>query len=90
MQLQMLWVTSKLDAETVKSILDGIAMGLTGRVDAHNAVMAETNEEIHKQVWEAAVQARATHMHLNLHVTDWVATQGENPILKTVIKWISN
>ena len=39
----------------------------------------------HKQVWETAVQARATHMHVNLHVTATVATQGEDPILKTTL-----
>ena len=48
------------------------------------------DEEIHKQVQEAAIQARATHMHVNLHVTDWVATQWEDPVLKAMIDWIPN
>ena len=84
------WVTSKLDAETVKSILDRVTVGTTERVDAHDPVVAEADEEIHKQVWETAVLARATHLHVNLHVTDWVTAQQEDPILKTMIKWISN
>ena len=29
-------------------------------------------------------------MHVDLHVTNSVADQQEDPILKTVIKWISN
>ena len=29
-------------------------------------------------------------MWVNLYVTDWVATQQKDPILKTVSKWISN
>ena len=29
-------------------------------------------------------------MHVNLHVTEWVTAQQEDPILKTVIEWISN
>ena len=74
----------------MKSILDGITVGTIGRVDAHNPVVVEADEEIHKQVWDTAVQARAIHAHVNLHVTDWVATQQEDPILRTVIKWISN
>ena len=53
-----------------------------------DAAVVEADEEIHKQVWETAVQARATHVHLSLHVTDWVAMQQEDPILKTTIKWI--
>ena len=60
-----------------------------GRADAHDPEVAEANERIHKQVEEIAVQARATHMHVNLHVTDWVAAQQEEPIHKTVIEWIS-
>ena len=53
-------------------------------------MVAETDEEIHKHVWEAAVQAEAAHMCVNLHVTDWVATQWEDPVLKTMIDWILN
>ena len=64
-------------------------MGTKGRADAHCLVVAEADEEIHEQVWETAVQARAAHTHVNLHVTTWVATQQEDPILKTVIEWIS-
>ena len=83
-------VTSKLDVETVKSILNGVTMGTTGRVHAHDPVVAEADEEIHKQVQKTVVQATATHIHVNLHGTDWVATQQEDLILKTVIEWISN
>ena len=61
-----------------------------GRADGHDPVVAATDEEVHKQAWETAVLARATHMHVNLYMTDWVATQWEDPILKTVINWISN
>ena len=65
-------------------------MGLTGREDAHDLVVAVTEEEVHNQVWEIVVQARATHMYVILHVTDWVATQWEDPKLQTMIKWMSN
>ena len=65
-------------------------MGTAGRADAHDLVVAEADEEIHKQVWETAVQARAAHLCVNLHVTDWVATQWDYPILKTMIEWISD
>ena len=34
--------------------------------------------------------ATATHTYLNLHVTDWVATQWEDPVLKAMINWIPN
>ena len=55
----------------------------------YGPVVAATDEEVHKQVLETVVQARATHMHMNLNVTDWVAVQWEDPILRTMIGWIS-
>ena len=63
---------------------------MIGRADAHDPAVAQGDEEIHKQVWETAVLARATHVCVNLYMTDLVATQQEDPIHKTVIKWISN
>ena len=89
-QITLNQVTSRLDAETVKSILDGVTMGSTGRADAYNPVVAETDEKIHQQIQEAAVQPRATHIHVNLHMTDWVAAQWEDWVLKAVINWIPN
>ena len=77
-------------AEAVKFILDGVTIGTAGRADTHDLVVAEANESIHKQVEETAVQAWATHMHVNLHVMDWVAEQQEDPILKIVMEWISS
>ena len=79
-------VTSKLDAEIMKSILDGVTMGITKRVDAQDPVMAEADEEIHKPVQETVVLARAAQTHVDLHVTDWVTAQQEDLILKTMTK----
>ena len=76
--------------ETVKSILDGVTMGLMGRADAHNPVVAETDQEIHKQVQEVAILARVAHTHVNLYVTDWMVPQREDPVLKAMIDWIPN
>ena len=69
----------------MKSILDGVIIGTIGKTDAHDPVVAEANERIHKHVKEMAVQAWATHMH----VMDWVAAQLEDPILKIEMEWIS-
>ena len=53
-------------------------MGTAERVDA--------DEEINKQVQDAANLARAAQGHVDLHVTNWVITQQEDLILKTVSK----
>ena len=42
------WVTLRLDTERMKSILDRVTVGSTGRVDAHDPVLVETDEEINK------------------------------------------
>ena len=63
-------VTSKLDVEPVESILDGVTVGTVDRADTHYPVVAEAGEEIHKQVLETVVQARAAHTHVKLHVTN--------------------
>ena len=83
-------VTSKLDEDKMKSILDRVAMGTTGRTKAQDPVVVEADEEIHKHIWETAVQAGAAHTWVSLHVTDWLATQQEHQILWAVIKYISN
>ena len=80
-------VTLKLDAETVKSILDGVTMGITDRADAHDPVVAKAEKNIHKPVQETVTLGQAAH--IDLHVTDWVTTQQEDLILRTMIDWIS-
>ena len=82
-------VTSKLNAEALKSILDRVTIGTTGRADAHDLMVAEANKRVHKQVEETTVQAQAAHTCVNLYVMDWVAVQQEDPILKIVMEWIS-
>ena len=39
------WVTLKLDAVTVKSILDGVTVEMTQRADTHNVAVAEADEK---------------------------------------------
>ena len=53
------WVTVKLDTEIVKSILDGVTMGMTKRADAQDPVVAKADEDVPKLVQEIAVLARA-------------------------------
>ena len=52
-------------------------------------MVAEADEKIHKQVQKTAVQVRAAHLCVSLHVTDGVTAKQEDLILKTVMEWIS-
>ena len=80
-------VTSKLNAETMKSILDGVTMGTTDRADAHDPAVAKDDEKIYKPFQETVILAQAAC--IDLHMTDWVTNQQEDPTLKIVIEWIS-
>ena len=73
----------------MKSILDGVIVGMTERADSQDLVVAEADEEIHQSVQETVILARAAQAHIDLHVTDLVTTQQEDPIPKTMVKWIS-
>ena len=80
MLLQMLWAEwlLRLDAETVRSILDGVTMGMVERADAHDPVVANADEDIHNSIQETAILAHPTWV--NPHVTDWVdCTQCRGP-----------
>ena len=70
----------------MKSILDGVTVGMTERADAQDLVVAKADEEIHKQVQETVILAGAAQACIKLHMTDWVTTQQEDPILKTMIE----
>ena len=61
-------------------------MGTTKRADAHDPAVAKTDEEIHKPGQETAILAWVAC--IDLHVTDWVTVQQEDPILKIMIEWI--
>ena len=63
-------VTSTLDAEVVKSILDGVTVGTIGRLGAHDLVVVGADQRISEQVEETAVQVSATQTCVNLHVKD--------------------
>ena len=72
----------------MKSILDGVTIETTKRIDAHDPAVAKANKEIQKPVQGTA--SLAWDACIDLHVTDWVTIQQEDPILKTMIKWISD
>ena len=63
-------------------------MGSTEMADAHDLAVAKANEEIYKPFQETVILAQAACV--DLHVTDWVTAQQEDPTPKTAIEWISN
>ena len=85
MQPQMPWAES-LQSWTPEPRSPSWTESLWEQQKGWTLMVAEADEEIHKQVQDTAILARATQAHINLHVT----AQQEDPTLETVIKWISN
>ena len=78
----------KLNAETLKSILDWVTITTIKRADAHDLVVAKADKEIHNTVQGTVILAQAACVEL--HVTDWLTNKQEDPMLKTTIEWISS
>ena len=67
------WVTLMLDAETIKSILDGVTMGMMERADAHDLAVVKVDGKIHKPIQENVILGHAAWV--NLCVTNWVTAK---------------
>ena len=63
-------VNSKLNTDTMKSILYGVAMGTTKRADVHDPAVAQADDEICKPFQKTMILAWAACV--DLHVPDWV------------------
>ena len=58
-------VTTQLDPDTVKSILDGIAIGAVHRAETHDPAMVECDHHL-----EQEVHVTTGHTLIQMHVTD--------------------
>ena len=77
------WVTTWLDPNTVKSILDGVTLGAAHQVQIHDPTMVESDCCIEEEVY-----VTAGHMQVQMHVTDWAKAQREDPALSAVLDWL--
>ena len=66
--------------ETVKSILDGVTLGIVHWAKFHDPATVEGNQHL-----EQEVQVTAGFPLVEMHVTDWVKAQREDPMLSTVL-----
>ena len=77
------WVTTWLDLDTVRSILNGVTLGTSCQVKVHSPAILEGDhslgQEVHVAVGHALVQ---------MHVTDWAEAQKEDSMLSTVFDWL--
>ena len=76
-------VTIQLNLETVKSILNGVTLGKAHCAKVHDPAMVEGDQHLEQEVCVAAGCPL-----VEMHVTDWVEAQGEDPMLSTVLDWL--
>ena len=77
------WVTTRLDPETVKSILNGVTLGTVHWAKVHNLAMVEGHQCLEQEVW-----VTAGCQLVEMHVTNWAEAQREDPMLSTVLDWL--
>ena len=76
-------VTTQLDLETVKSILDGVALGTVHCTEVHDLAMVEGDQHLEQEV------CVATGCPLvEMHVSDWNKAQRKDPMLSAVMDWL--
>ena len=75
-------VTTWLDPETVKSILDGVTLGVTHHAQVHDLAMMEGGQHMEQEVY-----VTTGHPLVEMHVTDWAEAQREDPMLSAVLDW---
>ena len=77
------WITTQLDPDMVRSILNGVALGAVHQ--------AKSSWPCHSQgdcILEQEVGVTAGHMLVQMHVTDWAEAQREGPMLSAVLDWL--
>ena len=77
------WVTTQLDLDMVKSILDRVAMGSVHWAKVHDPTIVEGDHQL-----EQEVHVTADHTLVQMQVMDWVAAQKEDLMLSTVFGWL--
>ena len=73
-------VTIWQDLETVKSILNGVTLGIAHQAEIHDPAMVEG-----VQCMEQEVQVAASCPLVEMHVTYWAEVQREGPMLSAML-----
>ena len=73
-------VTTQLDPDTVRSILNRVALGVAHQAKVHDPIIVEGDHHLEQEVC-----VTAGHILMQMQVTDWAEAQREDPMLGTVL-----
>ena len=76
-------VTTQLDPDMVRSILDGVVLGSAHQAKVHNPTIVEGDCHLEQEVCVAT-----GHALVQMHDTDWAKAQKEDPKLSAVLDWL--
>ena len=71
------------DLVTVKSILDGVTLGMALHTNVHDPTMVEGDQHLEQEVHITSGCTLA-----EMHVTDWVEALRGNLMLSAVLDWL--
>ena len=79
------WITTRLGPEAMQAILDGATIGASQRGEEENPAVIKGDKQREKEV-----QVTTGWVLVEMHVTNWVAAQKEDPELYAVLQWLES
>ena len=76
-------VTTHLDPDMVRLILNGVTLRAAHWPEVHNPAIIEGDHGLEQEVCVTAGCAL-----VQMHVTDWAKAQREDPVLSAVLDWL--
>ena len=77
------WVTTWLDLDTLRSILNRVTLGSVHQAEVHDPTVVEGDCHLEQEVC-----VTTGHALVQIHVTDWAEAQKEDLMLSTVLDWL--
>ena len=77
------WITTHLDPDTVRLVLDRITLRADQRVECQDPTVVKGDHYMEKEVHVAA-----GWVLVQMHMTDWAEAQKEDSVLSTVSEWL--
>ena len=76
-------ITTHLDLDMVRSVLEGITLGATQRAECQDPTVVEGDNDVEKEVCVAPVW-----VFVLMYMTDWAEAQREDSVLSAVLDWL--
>ena len=76
-------VSTQLDLDTVKSILNGVTLRSAHQADVHDPTLVEGDPYLEQEVC-----VTTGHAAVQMHITDWAEAQREDLTLSAVLNWL--